>query len=167
MGFHINGVAIDKKFKDHHELLSNLGLPNMQMKEESFFEMASSSLGEERDNDVFVTEVSNGTIITVGRNFNVQSLEVSQSLKNGQVLKFIVSEGSMAFMFEYFEAGKRKRKVLTVVGHFLDDLEDPLDLESETSDLTTVIFQLMKKVTGDNLFSIDPDHKSICYTISE
>lgn len=64
MGFNLVGVALSERFIDKQALCSLLGLGEVTLVDDhAIFENASSSYAM-GDQDIYITEVGNGTLIT-------------------------------------------------------------------------------------------------------
>ena len=161
MGFNVQGIAIDKKFKNVQMLSDAIGLGTIKKIGDKSFERASSSMID--DNDIYITEVKNGTIVTLGFGFEMEEIDIYNVSENGKAILFMVGETSMAFAFEYYINKQDVRRVFNAEGENMMEEGQPLEIETKESDMTEIIFSLIEEVTEDNFYSIDPNKKSECY----
>ena len=161
MGFNVQGIAISKKFNTAQNLADIIGLGSIQKVSDKYFEEATSSMIE--DSDIFITEVKNGTIVTLGSGFDVQEIPLNIASNDGKAIWFMVGETSMAFAFEYLLNGEGVRTVLNAEGENMMEEGEPLEIETTETDMTEIIFGLIGDVTGDSFYSVEPDQKSEHY----
>jgi hypothetical protein len=158
MGFNVQGIAISKKYDTAQKLADTIGLGSIEKVSDNYFEEASSSMID--DNDIYITEVKNGTIVTLGSAFDIQEIALNNASEQGKAIKFMVGETSMAFAFEYFLNGQGIRTILNAEGENMMEEGEPLEIETKESDMTEIIFSLIGDVTGNSFYSIEPDQKS-------
>lgn len=161
MGFNVQGIAISKKYDTAQNLADTIGLGSIQKVSDKYFEEATSSMIE--DNDIYITEVKNGTIVTLGSGFDIQEISLNSASNEGKAIRFMIGETSMAFAFEYLLNGKAVRTILNAEGENMMEEGDPLEIETKETDMTEIIFSLIGDVTGDSFYSVEPDQKSEHY----
>ena len=159
MGFNVTGVATSIKTENINELTKLLGIGPLTMLNISNFESAtSSSIGE---NEIFLTKTSNGTILTVGDEIDIDNLSFDKISAYGKALKFMVGETAMVFGFDYYENGKLVRSVINVQDKNIQEEGESLEIEKTEDDFTEIIFNIMETVSGDSIYTLEPDIQSI------
>lgn len=162
MGFNVQGIAISKKYESAEKLAKELGIGNIKKAGDTYFEKATSSSID--DNDIFITEVENGTIVTLGTSFDIQ--EIPGDISNGgKALRFMVGETAMVFAFDYLQNGQSQRSLMNAQDENIMEQGEPLEIEPKETDFTEIIFGLIGDVTGTNFYGIEPDQKSTHYML--
>lgn len=161
MGFNVQGIAISKKYDTAQKLADTIGLGSIEKVSDKDFEEASSSMID--DNDIYITVLKNGTLITLGIGFEMQEIAIDHASEEGKAILFMVGETSMAFAFEYSINGKSVRTVFSAEGQNMMEEGETLQIETKESDMKEIIFGLMEEIAGDSFYSIEPDHKSERY----
>jgi hypothetical protein len=161
MGLNVQGIATSIKTQNIADLTKLIGLDTPTKIDTTFFENATSYNIE--DNELFLTLTSNGTILTVGDNVPIHDIALDKLSINGQALKFLVGETAMIFAFDYYENGKLVRSVMNAEGENIQEEGEPLKIEETESDFTELIFGIMKLVSGDSIYTLEPDFESTRY----
>lgn len=159
MGINIQGIALSRKLDGLQEIAEILGVDEIVAINESIFEEAISSNVD--DFDVYITEVDNGTLITVGSGFDLSELSLAESSFEGKALKFMIGEASMFFALEFFIDGLSVRNILNAEGVNVWQQGDSLEEEAVEKNIEELIFRLIGTVTGTAFSNIEANHKSL------
>ncbi|AWV96891.1 hypothetical protein [Arcticibacterium luteifluviistationis] len=161
MGINVRGIATSIKTKDISELTNKLGLPTPTLIDKTYFENAISNSIE--NNEIFLTISSKGTILTVGDEVAIESMPIGNLSLDGKAMNFIVGETSMIFAFDFYENGELLRSVINAEDQNLKAEGELLDIEHSEDDFTELIFSLMETVSGDSIYTLEPDAESVRY----
>lgn len=162
MGFNVRGFATSIKTENISVITEKLGLGTPTLVDTTYFENATSyNIGA---NEVFLTVASNGTILTIGDEIPFEDLPIENLSKNGKSLRFAVSETAMVFGFDLFENGKLVRTVINMEEENVHEEGEQLEIEQKESDFTEIIFSLMENVSGDSIYTLEPDIESVRYS---
>lgn len=114
--------------------------------------------------EICISKTSNGSIILVGDEFPILETKLRPLSENGnKLLRFMYGETSMVFLFEYQHDGKVLR--MKSVHNYEPNGEKGKALEIEFSGMEAdeVIMSLIQQVSGDDIYTLEPDHVSIKY----
>jgi hypothetical protein len=163
MGFNVQGIATSLKTKNIATFIPHLEREKATDGEMSYLEAATSSHIE--DNDVYIIPAENGTILTAGFGIPIYDVSLEELSINGKALKYMVGETAMMFVFDYYENGELIRSVSNHNGRNMQEKGEPLAIEKSETDFTEIIFTLMQEVTGDSIYTLEPDAKAEKYTL--
>jgi hypothetical protein len=163
MIYNVQGIATSFKIKNVAIFATQMRVDISKSSKNSVFEYAISS--EIGDNEIFVTEMSNGTILTVGNCVYIDEILLYEISKNGRVLSFIISESSNIFTFDYYKNGELIRSVQKLGDDNFYEVGDPFEIEETETDYTEIIFRLIQDVAGDSFDTFALDNQSDKYTI--
>lgn len=164
MGFNLLGIVLSKKFEDKNELCKSLGIGEVELiGPDGIFEEASSSYNM-GDQDVYITEVGDGTIITHGVGIDFTTINVKPPTTDaGKGMRFVMGDTTGMYNFFYAEDGKGKRQLNFNQGKLIADQGNKLVVEAEGKEIPEVIFDLVEEITGMSFWKIEPEHPSIHY----
>ena len=159
MGFNVLGIVLSKQFKNKTELCKNLGIGEVEpVDSNAVFEEAilSYSMG---DDDVYITEVGNGTLITFGVEIDyVKVTAKSSTADGGKGMTFIMGDSVGLYNLFYSEDGKGLRSLNSAEGKITDNRGNRLLIETEGKDISVIIFDLIGEITGVRFWDIEPEH---------
>jgi hypothetical protein len=162
MGLNLSGFATSIKTSDLSEIAKVLNIKISEQLGKFAFEEAISGFIE--DDDIYITETRNGSIITVGMNFPIfETVMCPLSENENKLLRFIIGETSMIFFLEYHENGRTLRRKVVQDYDVVDEEGKTLEIEYSGEDIDEVIMQLIQHITGDDIYSLEPEHLSIKY----
>ncbi|MBA5791986.1 hypothetical protein H1R17_03655 [Flavobacterium sp. xlx-214] len=162
MGINTIGIAISAKINDLREITDKLNINIEGPIEENCFEEAISNNIE--DDEIFFTQLKNGTLITMGANIPFFGEDFSALSEIGQKFsKFIYGDTSSQYYFEYYENKKLIREKYISEGDV--QINEGKALPQEFAGLTDdeLIMSVIYQTCGDDIFSIEPNVKSIKY----
>lgn len=162
MGVNTIGIAISPKVNDLKEITNKLNIIIEGPIEESYFEEAISN--NIKDDEIFFTQLENGTLVTFGIDFPLFGEDFSVLSENGQKFsKFIYGDTSSQYYFEYYENNEFLRSKYVSEG--IVQMSEGKSLPQEFAGLTDdeLIMNVVYQTCGDDIFSIEPDVKSIKY----
>jgi hypothetical protein len=157
MGFNVSGIVINKNYKDNLDALQKEFNWNLEFDKEIYFQTASENWKEEGLCDIYFSE--QGTLLFL----NMDMCLDPWSVKNGNVLTFVLSETSMAFKLDYYEADKQLRSIMEVNGERISDDGEQLQIEETEQDTSEIIWGQIENVLGEKFWNIEPDAKSYRY----
>ncbi len=176
MGLNIQGVAVSKK--DINDISKRLLFNSLQKIEKVLFEkVLSNSIGED---EIYVIETKNGTLLIFGDNIPLWEIEKQQnsdvhfwkipmtllSKNKNRALRFMIGETSNIFAFHYYEDGECLRKFYSVNFEIEDEEGKALDIEFQNLPHDEIIYELMLKICGDNIETIDLEQFATVYKYS-
>jgi hypothetical protein len=160
MGFNLSGIVISKNYKDNvSELQEQLGL-NLELDREISFLEASANWKDRRICDIYFGE--QGTVLFVSMDMCVDECWF---IEDGNTLTFALSETSMAFSFNYYEADKLVRAFMEVEGQRLSEEGEKLSIEETEDDSSEIIWKQLGVVLGQTFWSVNQDEKAFRYNI--
>lgn len=160
MGFNLSGIVISKNYKDNvNELQEQLGL-NLELDKEISFQEASANWKDRKICDIYFGEY--GTLLFVSMDMCVDE---AWFIEDGNTLTFALSETSMAFSFNYYEADKLVRSFMEVEGRRLSEEGEKLPIEETGDDSSEIIWKQLGAVLGQTFWSVNHDEKAFRYNI--
>lgn len=161
MGLNIMGFATSTKTDDLTEIAKKI---NIKVSEQFGTWTLEEAMSDIEDDEMCIAKTENGSIILVGNNFPILETKLLPLSANGnKVLRFMFGETSMVFVFEYQEDGKSLR--VKSVHNYEVQLEKGKAFDIEYSGIETdeVIIELMRQVSGDDIYTLEPNHQYVRY----
>lgn len=161
MGLNIMGFATSIKTDDLTEIAKKI---NIKVSEQFGTWTLEEAMSDIEDDEMCIAKTENGSIILVGNNFPILETKLLPLSANGnKVLRFMFGETSMIFVFEYQKDGKSLR--IKSVHNYEVQLEKGKAFDIEYSGIETdeVIIELMQQVSGDDIYTLEPDHQCVRY----
>ena len=159
MGLNIMGFATSIKTDDLTEIAKRI---NIKVSEQLGTWTLEEAMSDIEDDEMCIAKTENGSIILVGNEFPILETKLRPLSENGnKVLRFMYGETSMVFLFEYQEDSKVLR--LKSVENYEVNAEKgkALDIEYSGIEIDEVIMNLMQQVSGDDIETLEPDHKVV------
>ncbi|MCF8275728.1 MAG: hypothetical protein K9J17_03250 [Flavobacteriales bacterium] len=157
MGLNIQGVATSHKGAGLSEIAEIISIEVSKKLSDCTFEEALSN--GVAANDIYFIQTNKGAMIIAGEDFPVMEIPMKALSENdGKTVKFMYGETSMVFYFEYHENGAILRRKIVVEGETSHEAGKALDIEHSGIEVDEVITQLMLRVSGDDINTIELDH---------
>jgi hypothetical protein len=157
MGMNIMGFATSINTNDLAEIAKKI---NIKISDKFGTWTLEEAMSDIQADEICIAKTKNGSIILVGDEFPIMEIKLRPLSENeNKVLRFMYGETSMVFLFEYQENGKVLR--IKSVYNYETNAEKGKALEVEFSgiEIDEVIMELIQKVSGDDIFTMEPDHK--------
>jgi hypothetical protein len=160
MGYNIAGLTVGHSYNGEIDMLAkDLGL-EISVIEEVDFEAASRNWLEEGQFYVFFGKY--GTMLF----FEHDAVENQWCSALHDSLSFAYSATAMSFHMQYFEQGSQVRRLFIHEDQKHIDEGDPLPLESSTSGVDDLIFQLMDRLMQESWQAIELGAKAYRCTVA-
>lgn len=111
------------------------------------------------DDDVYITEVGNSTIITFGAQIDYGTITVkSSTTEGGKGMTFIMGDSVGLYNLFYSEDGNGIHSLNFSEEKIIDNRGDKLLIETDEKDISsTIIFDLIEEITEVRFWGIDSD----------
>lgn len=157
MGYNLSGITINKNFNGStEELIKHIKWPLEYVKEVTYEESSTAY----HDDDVFDIFFSkSGTLI-----LSISPDDINPLIsKDCEVLRFMISETTMAFFFDKYVDGVNRREYFEHEGEVKNDLGTPLKEELNEEDAMEKTMNIIQNIFGENLYDFELSTKGHRY----